>query len=129
MVAYSFNRRFIPGIEGGTKRQTIRAEGKRRHARPGEPMQIYFGMRTRHARKIIADPVCVGVDKVEIVVSGAAPANIAGIVVNGVPLPRIAFNRFAITDGFASIADFGAYWFETHGEGRFHGVMIRWEDR
>lgn len=129
MVAYSFNRRFIAGIEQGAKRQTIRAEGNRRHARPGEPVQIYTGMRTRHARKIIPDVVCVGVDKVEIVVSGAAPANIAAIVINGVPLPRVAFNRFAIADGFTGIADFGAYWFDVHGEGRFLGVMIRWEDR
>jgi hypothetical protein len=43
MVAYSFNPIFVGPILAGTKRQTIRAERKR-HARPGEAMQLYTGM-------------------------------------------------------------------------------------
>ena len=65
MSAYSFKRRFVNPIRVGLcldpifqigkhevsemeapirpKRQTIRAEGKRRHARPGEIVQLYHG--------------------------------------------------------------------------------------
>lgn len=59
MVAYSFRQRFvapiqvglgtiehIPGTEYAPKRQTIRANRKR-HARPGEELQLYCGMRTK----------------------------------------------------------------------------------
>lgn len=51
MVAYSFHPRFVDAILGGTKRQTIRMH-RRRHARPGEEMQLYAGMRTRHCRLV-----------------------------------------------------------------------------
>lgn len=71
MVAYSFKKQFIRPILIGLgaplspdefavgmdefgnvsrpvgKRQTIRALGKRRHARPGELVSLYFGMRTK----------------------------------------------------------------------------------
>jgi hypothetical protein len=46
VVAYSFRQQFRPPILAGTKRQTIRADRKR-HARPGEQLQLYTGMRTR----------------------------------------------------------------------------------
>jgi hypothetical protein len=46
MVAYSFAPQFIDTIRSGTKCQTIRPIGKRRHARTGEPVQLYTGMRT-----------------------------------------------------------------------------------
>lgn len=45
MVAYSFQKRFVEPIRSGRKRQTIRADRKR-HARPGEVLQLYSGMRT-----------------------------------------------------------------------------------
>ncbi|MEJ0016825.1 MAG: ASCH domain-containing protein [Acetobacteraceae bacterium] len=48
MVAYSFKRDFAAPILAGIKRQTIRAD-RRRHARPGEVLQLYTGMRTKHA--------------------------------------------------------------------------------
>ncbi len=64
MVAYSFDRRFVPAIVSGAKRQTIRAH-RARHARPGETLQLYTGMRTRQCRKIVErDPVCTRIDEV-----------------------------------------------------------------
>ena len=45
MVAYSFKRRFREPILAGSKQQTIRADRKR-HARRGEALQLYTGMRT-----------------------------------------------------------------------------------
>ena len=78
MVAYSFKKRFVPKIEDRSKSQTIRSErtGRTRHARPGERIQLYFGMRTKHCFKIIDDPVCKRVESITIDVpkSSAAPA-------------------------------------------------------
>ena len=52
MVAYSFNSRFEVAIREGWKTQTIRA-GRKRHARPGEMLQLFCGMRTAHCRKAL----------------------------------------------------------------------------
>lgn len=41
MVAYSFQPRFAAPIEQGLKTHTLRAAGKRRHARVGEALQLY----------------------------------------------------------------------------------------
>lgn len=54
MVALSFMPRFVPAIVAGTKLHTLRwpRHGRSRHARPGELLQLYTGMRTRHCRRI-----------------------------------------------------------------------------
>jgi len=66
MVAYSFQPRFVDPIRCGLgidqflvatgevvpKRQTIRAVGLRRHARPCEELQLYTGLRSKRARLI-----------------------------------------------------------------------------
>jgi len=68
MVAYSFRARFREPILVGAKRQTIRADRKR-HARPGEQLQLYTGMRTRECA-IIARALCSQVMPVRIDVDG-----------------------------------------------------------
>ncbi|MFK5597639.1 hypothetical protein ACFZ8E_11600 [Methylobacterium sp. HMF5984] len=57
MVAYSFKARFAAPILAGTKAQTIPAErtGRSRHARPGEQLQLFSGMRTKHCLRL-GDP-------------------------------------------------------------------------
>lgn len=79
MVAYSFQKRFLPkivaGLEPGPwlpgmKRHTMRQprSGRSRHARPGETIQLYTGMRTKHCRQvgrvrcIGLVPMCVAFD-------------------------------------------------------------------
>ena len=54
MTVYSFKARFVPAIEAGTKRQTIRAPraGRSRHANVGSELQLYTAMRTKHCRLI-----------------------------------------------------------------------------
>lgn len=53
MAAYNFKSQFVPKIESGEKTQTVRRIGKRVHAKPGQPVQLYTGMRTKKCRKII----------------------------------------------------------------------------
>lgn len=130
MVAYSFKARFVGPILAGTKAQTIRADRKR-HARPGEALQLYTGMRTKHCR-LIARATCESVVPVRLTFHRLLGPLIWEI--DGVELGCDAMDEFAAADGFGGggfpALDMAAFWVETHGEGSdqidFRGVLIRW---
>lgn len=123
MVAYSFQRRFCEQIVRGEKRQTIRADRKR-HARPGEPIQLFFGMRTKHCRKLIdPDPVCTHVEPVSMRVP---PCGLVRIGHPACPEWSEVEDLFARLDGFDDALDFTMFWRREHGLGLFEGVLIRW---
>lgn len=120
MVAYSFQRRFLGPIRAGTKRQTIRAERKR-HARPGEPVQLYVGMRTKHCR-LIAAPTCESVWPVRLDFDLATIEH-----GNGRVFDESDLDPFAVSDGFADWEDMRAFWERQHpGVRVFSGLLIRW---
>lgn len=122
MVAYSFQKRFAPHIADGSKRQTIRA-GRRRHARVGEALQLFVGMRTKHCVKIIADPVCVAVEPISIAFD--SEGKIDQIRIDGSRVDDA--DAFAVEDGFESLSDMAGFWVMAHGlYQRFDGVLIRW---
>lgn len=124
MVAYSFNPRFIEPIRQGIKSQTIRAHGHRRHARPGELLQLYSGMRTVHCQRILPDVPCLTVMQVDIVLDDGV---ITRVATDGVPV--IDLDAFALRDGFADREDMSAFW-RAHHAGvdtvGFSGVLIEW---
>lgn len=143
MPAYSFKARFVApicvglgidilrvrglvipaGVEIKPKRQTIRAHGKRRHARPGETVQLYRGMRTKQCFKI-GDARCIDVSNVIIWVTADAIA----IERSKLLLGAREMAEFAQQDGFAGPADMAAFWREEHpGIEKFEGVLIKWE--
>ncbi len=143
MVAYSFKPFFVPQIEMGLKRQTIRSN-RDRHARPGERVQLYQGMRTKHCRKIIADQICTAVVPVEILLSDLIDAIVARVAIDGRPLLYHEIEHFARLDGFApelledslprklrgrtARETMGRFWRDAHGDvSRFEGVLITWE--
>ncbi len=121
MVAYSFRPRFAAPIIDGMKCQTIRAP-RRRHAKPGEQLQLYTGMRTRRCR-LIARAECASIHEIEIVTlaSGLLP-----IEVDRVPI-GCDIDAFARADGFRGSFDMWDFWREMHGLGVFSGVLIRWQ--
>lgn len=152
MVAYSFMKMFAPQVEDLSKRHTIRAPRKR-HARPGEAVQLYTAMRTRHCRKLVTpDPICTRLDDIRLEV-GEVPVPddrvgyVNGIEINGRPLSDDETEAFAIADGFAParlqpfllkpdevFRDWvtarllmGEFWRSTHGLGGWQGHVIRWE--
>lgn len=126
MVAYSFKKQFVEPIRKGTKRQTIRAVGKRRHARVGEKVQLYCGMRTAHCFKILErDPTCVYVDEISFdLTNPRAPV----LKRNGELLEGGELHRYARRDGFKDFAAMVAFWLEEHGPNRFKGYAIVWSD-
>lgn len=132
MVAYSFKARFVKPIKAGLglkvyaepgdppcapKRQTIRAIGKRRHARAGETLQLYTAMRTKQCQKI-GEAKCIYVVPITIQVLKSA------LKFSSYVSDAEAFARY---DGFANLADMHAFWIKEHGPGKFEGVLIRWE--
>ena len=130
MAAYSFQRQFIEPIQAGTKVQTIRAVGKRRHAKVGGQLQLYFGMRTKHCRKIVDDKPCLRVDPVRldfvnmVVFVGPDDAEIDELTVMA-DAERLAL--FAVADGFKNWDELVAFWRVFHpGVDYFEGVMVGW---
>lgn len=135
MVAYSFKGRFVEPIRYGlgqpineksfvarAKRQTIRAIGKRRHARPGETLQLYYGMRTARCVKI-GDARCTETFPISIEVG----EKMLMVRVNGELMGFGAAHEFSLDDGFDSPEDMLAFWQEEHGRGEFNGLLIKWE--
>lgn len=130
MVAYSFNGRFVPAILAGRKRQTIRGHRKR-HARPGEEMQLFTGMRTRSC-KLLARPICAAVRDIEIDI--CPDHGITSIEIDGIAVASL--DGFAVLDRFEPILEgprigtalqaMSEFWALAHGCRRFSGVLLEW---
>ena len=135
MVAYSFKRRFVAPIKVGLhldisspepKTQTIRAEGLKRHARPGEKVQLYCGMRTK-ACFLIGFGICTRVETITIAFRRRRRSD--WLRLDGrIKLDRPnELDRFARADGFQDWADLRAFWQKEHDVADFHGVIIYWQ--
>ena len=125
MVAYSFQKRFVAPIRRGEKAQTIRAErqGRVRHVREGEPMQLYTAMRTRFCERIIPDPICAQLQPVMLRFGNAG--RIVCIIAGGSEIEDR--DAFALADGFSGVREMSDFWFANHGPmAHFRGVLIRW---
>ncbi len=136
MVAYSFDPQFVAPIEARTKLQTVRAH-RRRHARVGEPIQLYTAMRTKQCRKLVdVDPVCIRVWDIRIAVDASERRKIRAITLEGALLTQTEMEAFAQSDGFVADADasalrrMGDFWLKAHAhlgqEFLFEGICIRW---
>lgn len=152
MVAYSFKEQFIKPIRKGLglpnfnafgvdindadpalhlKRQTIRANRKR-HVRPGETMQLYYGMRTK-ACLLIARARCISVEPISIDFEYRFhPTWVQGRIEHGDPFHvcqgQENLDNFAVSDGFTNWAEMRKFWQQTHpGLDVFKGVLLRWE--
>ena len=126
MTAYNFHKRFVEPIIKGTKLQTIRPLGKsgRRHARPGEPVQLYCGMRTKSCSKIVTpDPICCQVLPVELDFSLPRSPT---ILLNKFPLNPATLRAFARLDGFESLDEMRLMFCSLYGVARKDMVLIRW---
>lgn len=127
MVAYSFNERFVSKLLDGSKRQTLRAVGRPRHARLGDEVQLYTGMRTAQC-KLIGRSICTS--NPQTITIFRDKKGVITKIING----RAAYkdlNRFAMRDGFEDLADMQAFWQAQHKEGWANpwiGVLITWGD-
>lgn len=135
-MLYGFKARFAQPILDGHKGGTIRVARKIRnefsgrpggHARIGERLRLYTGLRTRQCRFIAEKPCC-----------GVAPISLH---FEPKPLVHVALSEsmrlffttpaeldaFAVFDGFANFAELVEFWRSTHGPLTiFDGWHIRW---
>lgn len=140
MVAYSFRKQFVTPIRLGLgdpkalelfptpemgfkpKRQTIRPDRKR-HARPGEELQLYAGMRTKHCF-LIGKARCVAVEPIRIRLEHPQWIDLNERKAES----REELDKFARLDGFADWPEMAIFWFKEHpGISIFTGIIIRWE--
>lgn len=131
MVAYNFQRRFAEPIRDGRKTQTIRLLGAKRHARAGELIQLYTGMRSNRCQKIRPDARCLSAD--DITLWFDVDGMIERIIVADELVADLGetgkLRAFAKSDGFENTADMSAFWQAKHGPlsfMEFNGVLIRW---
>ena len=104
------------------KRQTIRANGKRRHARPGEQIQLYTGMRTKHCRKI-GDAECKSVHEIDMEIG----KHTLYVEIDGRAMKGGRIHDFARQDGFEHGEDMLQFWQTEHrGVTHFDGSLIKW---
>jgi hypothetical protein len=124
MVAYSFRGRFVDLIEAGFKRQTIRAERKR-HARPGEQLQLYTAMRTRSCR-LLGRARCSRVGAIRLdFAENRIETELTTRPFEGDELLQV----FARSDGFLDWEEMKQFWREEHGAmPAFSGVLITWRE-
>lgn len=129
MPALNFQKQFVEAIEFGDKRQTIRAPRRdgRPHAKVGDTLRLYTGMRTKACRLIG-----------EATVTRVAPVRIepTGMFLSGQRLfatirsrddPTPTDNEFAEADGFEGFTEMATWFASAHGL-PFEGNVIQWRD-
>ncbi len=152
MVAYSYKARFVAPVRVGLglpalaehlemggyhpgqiirpKGQTIRAKGKRRHARPGETLQHYHGMRSSKCFKI-GEAECVAASDIRLHIRSEIVEIRSQTSSSQLIDKAAALDSFAQADGFADWADMREFWREEHGDltrlGPFVGVLVEWK--
>lgn len=133
MVAYGFKAQFVHPIETGTKPHTIRGP-RRRHARPGEEMQLYYAMRTKHCQ-LVGVRTCTEFAGVRLHFVRGLKSIAVFPVAEVVPgqwhqigdQERIQDTEaFARADGFADLDAMVWFWKKTHGAARWSGFLINW---
>lgn len=123
MTAFNFLSQFADAVKHGEKRQTIRARGKRRPPRAGEPLQLFTGMRTAYCKKL-ADVTCMSVDQITI-----SPNSKTVTMPDGRQFWSSLFpdeiEALAKADGFNSAEEFFEFFAKNHGQ-TFSGYLIKW---
>ena len=119
MVAYNFQAKFADAVASGEKRQTIRAPRKdNRHAKAGDKLQLYTGMRTKSCRKL-RDAVCHDSCVIRLEHDKAWTFGPQELFMGD------DLEHLARSDGFACWAEMRDWFDNTHGL-PFTGQMIRW---
>jgi hypothetical protein len=106
MPAYNFRRHFTDLILSGAKNCTIRPPRQRRPTRPGDTLYLFTGMRTRECQRL-RTAICLSVAPISI--------DAERIVLAGRPLDQQERHDLIRRDGFASGAEFYAFFRQQYG--------------
>lgn len=118
MVAYNFQPGFAEAIVHGIKQSTMRPQGKRVHAKPGQMVQLFIGARTKSTVRLLEAPV---------VQTATVTVGEDGIVWDGVLWTDAArLDSFARGEGFDSIGNLQAWFDRRYGLPVSGLTFIRW---
>jgi hypothetical protein len=114
MVSYGFKSQFVPAIEKGTKLFTLRDHRINGHARAGDLLHLWEGMRTPSQRLIFGKPMpCTRSFPVVLLFEPIANGSVTLTSVqrhekDGASVLCLAddLQGFVVGDGFETIADF-----------------------
>lgn len=127
MVAYNFQDQFAAKVESGLKTQTVRAPRKNGHAKPGDMLQLYTGMRQPTVR-LLRESRCTEV--APILFDFTVPAILIGLGdCREICESAASRETFARADGFESFAALEAWFRKAHGNAdQFSGFLIKWSN-
>lgn len=117
MITYAFEQRLVPLIQAGLVCQTFRGPSLR-HARPGERIRLTD---RQHFRAIVDDPVCVAVERCEVVWQ---LGRIHTIREGGAPLVNHA--RFARGLGYTSVEEMEEDLSRSFAPDYIEGFLVTW---
>ncbi len=129
MPALNFKKEFAEKVADGSKTQTIRKPRKdgRPHAKAGDKIRLYTGLRTKQRRLLCEARVTsvrpVMLDRTSMTLGGHEMRQGNG---NQYFDPETFDGDFAIADGFGEYMEMAAWFDDTHGL-PFEGVVIQWE--
>ncbi|MBA3470909.1 MAG: hypothetical protein H0T53_14830 [Herpetosiphonaceae bacterium] len=106
MPAYNFRRVFTELILSGAKNCTIRPPRRHRPTRPGDPLYLFVGMRTKQCQRL-GQAICLSVEPISI--------DDEQIVLAGRPLNHQECHDLIQRDGFVSSVEFYAFFRQQYG--------------
>lgn len=128
MPALNFKAQFADDVATGSKRQTVRAPRKdgRPHARIGDTIKLYTGMRTKSCR-LLAEADVTWVEPIRI--ESTCMYRSGRLVPSSIHHRDCeqTDNEFAEADGFESFMDMAKWFDDVHGL-PFEGTVIQWSE-
>lgn len=139
MPSLNFQKQFVPLIESGQKRQTIRPVRKN-PIKVGDTLYLFTGLRTKGCKRIIIDPlnlgekdfqelnyavICKSVETIKIFYSKLTGKEIQ-IALNGEVLSFNEKITLIVKDGFIKDYNDFEYFFEANYNLPFEGALIKW---
>lgn len=126
MPALNFRKEFAEDVKHGVKRQSVRAHRKdfRPHARVGDVLSLYTGMRTKGCcflgRAKVTRIATIWMDAVSMKLDGK---HVQSSLSSRDDPPTD--NEFAQADGFEGFTEMASWFEDVHGL-PFEGVVIYW---
>ena len=127
MPALNFQKQFVPRIESGEKRMTIRS---RKHPiKEGDRLYLYTGQRTKDCQKI-AESICCRTQS--IIISKYQLDSYSRVFLDYEQLCAAHVRELAVKDGFQNVEEFFQFFFsspkvQTKGlVTSFSGQLIKW---
>jgi len=123
MIVRTFQPRFAPLVENGTKKHTVRLTPKRM-PKVGQAISLrkWSGLPYRSKQVILRESVITKIERIRITFRNGKNV----IFINDKALDRYDADRFARNDGFECIGEMFKWFGDVHGL-PFAGIVIHWK--